>query len=161
MGGSAGEHVTCPACDGKRLNATALAVKFRDQSIAQLTALPVAQLRVFLQKLRLDTRETAIGQDLLTEISTRLAFLERVGLSYLGLDRAAPTLSGGETQRLRLAAQLGSNLRGVCYVLDEPTIGCIRATTCCCSTRSRPWPAGATRWWWWSTMRKPYVAPTM
>ena len=83
----------------------------------------MAQLRVFLQKLKLDARETAIGRDLLTEISTRLEFLGRVGLSYLGLDRAAPTLSGGETQRLRLAAQLGSNLRGVCYVLDEPTIG--------------------------------------
>jgi excinuclease ABC subunit A len=83
----------------------------------------VADLRVFLQKLKLDVRERAIGQDLLAEISTRLEFLGRVGLSYLGLDRAAPTLSGGETQRLRLAAQLGSNLRGVCYVLDEPTIG--------------------------------------
>ena len=118
-----GEHVTCEACNGKRLNETALAVKFRDQSIAELTALPVSQLRVFLQKLKLGAREQAIGQDLLTEISTRLEFLERVGLSYLGLDRAAPTLSGGETQRLRLAAQLGSNLRGVCYVLDEPTIG--------------------------------------
>jgi excinuclease ABC subunit A len=120
---SEGHHVTCPACDGKRLNETALAVRFRDQSIAQLTALPVASLGVFLHKLKLDARETAIGQDLLTEIATRLEFLGRVGLSYLGLDRAAPTLSGGETQRLRLAAQLGSNLRGVCYVLDEPTIG--------------------------------------
>ncbi len=119
----AGEHVSCPACDGKRLNPTALAVRFRGQSIAQVTALPVAQLRLFVQKLRLDAREQAIGQDLLTEIATRLEFLGRVGLSYLGLDRAAPTLSGGETQRLRLAAQLGSNLRGVCYVLDEPTIG--------------------------------------
>jgi excinuclease ABC subunit A len=115
--------VTCPACDGKRLNETTLAVKFRNQSIAQVTALPVADLRSFVQTLKLDTREKAIGQDLLTEISTRLEFLGRVGLSYLGLDRAAPTLSGGETQRLRLAAQLGSNLRGVCYVLDEPTIG--------------------------------------
>jgi excinuclease ABC subunit A len=85
--------------------------------------LPVAQLRTLLGKLKLEPREQAIGRDLLNEISTRLEFLERVGLSYLGLDRAAPTLSGGETQRLRLAAQLGSNLRGVCYVLDEPTIG--------------------------------------
>jgi excinuclease ABC subunit A len=119
----AGEYATCPACEGKRLNETALAVRFRDQSIAQVTALPVSELGVFVQKLKLDAREKAIGQDLLTEIATRLEFLERVGLSYLGLDRAAPTLSGGETQRLRLAAQLGSNLRGVCYVLDEPTIG--------------------------------------
>jgi excinuclease ABC subunit A len=73
--------------------------------------------------LKLATRERAIARDLLAEIRARLEFLERVGLGYLSLDRAAPTLSGGEAQRIRLAAQLGSNLRGVCYVLDEPTIG--------------------------------------
>jgi excinuclease ABC subunit A len=68
-------------------------------------------------------RETGIGRDVITEIAGRLQFLEEVGLGYLTLDRAAPTLSGGEAQRIRLAAQLGSNLQGVCYVLDEPTIG--------------------------------------
>jgi excinuclease ABC subunit A len=83
----------------------------------------VTALGEFFRKLRLSVREAAIGRDLLAEIHSRLAFLERVGLGYLQLDRAAPTLSGGEAQRIRLAAQLGSNLQGVCYVLDEPTIG--------------------------------------
>ncbi len=114
---------TCSSCDGRRLNPLALAVKFRGQSIADLAALSVADLATFLGKLKRSTREQAIADDLLKEINGRLQFLERVGLAYLSLDRAAPTLSGGETQRLRLAAQLGSNLRGVCYVLDEPTIG--------------------------------------
>ncbi|MEO6186790.1 MAG: excinuclease ABC subunit A, partial [Steroidobacteraceae bacterium] len=93
------------------------------QSIADLAGLSVAELAAFLDKLKRSAREQAIADDLLKEIGGRLQFLERVGLAYLSLDRAAPTLSGGETQRLRLAAQLGSNLRGVCYVLDEPTIG--------------------------------------
>jgi excinuclease ABC subunit A len=117
------EKHTCSSCEGRRLNPLALAVKFRDQSIADLAALSVADLGAFLGKLKRSAREQAIADDLLKEISGRLQFLERVGLAYLSLDRAAPTLSGGETQRLRLAAQLGSNLRGVCYVLDEPTIG--------------------------------------
>src|SRR5690606_13782733 len=88
-----------------------------------LAALAVTDLMRFIDELKLDRRETTIATDLMPEIRGRLAFLQRVGLGYLALDRAAPTLSGGETQRLRLAAQLGSNLRGVCYVLDEPTIG--------------------------------------
>src|SRR5690606_10955897 len=74
-------------------------------------------------RLRLTGREAGIARDILPEIRARLKFLEEVGLGYLGLDRAAPTLSGGEAQRLRIAAQLGSNLQGVCYILDEPTIG--------------------------------------
>ncbi len=77
----------------------------------------------FFTGLKLSAREQEIGRDLLAEIRARLNFLVRVGLGYLQLDRAAPTLSGGEAQRIRLAAQLGSNLQGVCYVLDEPTIG--------------------------------------
>src|SRR5690606_38305881 len=77
----------------------------------------------FLAGLKLTGREAEIARDLVPEIVGRLGFLARVGLGYLTLDRSAPTLSGGERQRLRLAAQLGSNLRGVCYVLDEPTIG--------------------------------------
>ena len=113
----------CGACHGQRLNPLALAVKFRDLSIAELGALSVRDLAAWFARLRLGEREQAIARDLLAEIRGRLGFLERVGLTYLQLDRAAPTLSGGETQRLRLAAQLGSNLRGVCYVLDEPTIG--------------------------------------
>jgi excinuclease ABC subunit A len=118
----AADH-SCSSCEGQRLNPLALAVKFRENSIADLAALSVADLATFLSKLKLAAREQAIAADLMKEITGRLQFLERVGLAYLSLDRAAPTLSGGETQRLRLAAQLGSNLRGVCYVLDEPTIG--------------------------------------
>ena len=113
----------CASCHGARLNRQALAVRFHDRSIAELAALAVTDLGHFLAQLKLDARETAIARDVLREITGRLDFLARVGLGYLALDRSAPTLSGGETQRLRLAAQLGSNLRGVCYVLDEPTIG--------------------------------------
>ncbi|MDR2214396.1 MAG: hypothetical protein LBE59_00960, partial [Nevskiaceae bacterium] len=113
----------CEACEGERLNPVARAITFRDQSISALTRRSVAELATFFAKLKLDVREQAIAGDLLREVRNRLGFLQRVGLDYLGLDRAAPTLSGGETQRLRLAAQLGSNLHGVCYVLDEPTIG--------------------------------------
>ncbi|HXR51486.1 MAG TPA: hypothetical protein VN762_05055, partial [Steroidobacteraceae bacterium] len=113
----------CGACNGQRLNPLALAVKFRDLSISELGAMSVQDLATWFTRLKLGEREQAIARDLLSEISGRLGFLQRVGLTYLQLDRAAPTLSGGETQRLRLAAQLGSNLRGVCYVLDEPTIG--------------------------------------
>jgi excinuclease ABC subunit A len=113
----------CGTCQGARLNPLALQLRFREQSIAQLTALPVRELSTFLDKLRLGAREAAIARDALAEIRGRLGFLQRVGLGYLALDRAAPTLSGGEAQRIRLAAQLGSNLQGVCYVLDEPTIG--------------------------------------
>ncbi|HEY3732098.1 MAG TPA: excinuclease ABC subunit UvrA, partial [Steroidobacteraceae bacterium] len=113
----------CPNCQGARLNPVALHLRFFERSIAELTALPISELRTWFARLRLGTREQAIARDALTEIGSRLEFLERVGLGYLALDRAAPTLSGGEAQRIRLAAQLGSNLQGVCYVLDEPTIG--------------------------------------
>ncbi len=119
----AGEPPVCPACGGRRLNPTALAMRFRGHSIADLCALPVRAAREFFAGLRLEGREVPIGRDVVDEIGSRLAFLERVGLGYLCLDRAAPTLAGGEAQRIRLAAQLGSRLRGVCYILDEPTIG--------------------------------------
>jgi excinuclease ABC subunit A len=98
-------------------------VRFQGRSIDQYTALPVAGARRVLGGLRLAGREAAIARDVLAELRARLGFLDQVGLGYLTLDRAAPTLSGGEAQRIRLAAQLGSNLRGVCYILDEPTIG--------------------------------------
>jgi len=118
-----GEARACTDCEGLRLNAVALNVLFRDRSIAALAALPIDGARKFFDGLRLAGREREIARDLLAEIRSRLAFLQDVGLGYISLDRAAPTLSGGEAQRIRLAAQLGSNLRGVCYVLDEPTIG--------------------------------------
>ncbi|AYH41819.1 excinuclease ABC subunit UvrA [Azoarcus sp. DN11] len=120
------EQVTdevCPTCDGARLNPVARAVRFRDLGIHELSAQPVAKVAGFFETLQLEGRETDIARDLVAEIRGRLDFLQQVGLAYLALDRGAPTLSGGEAQRIRLAAQLGSNLRGVCYILDEPTIG--------------------------------------
>jgi excinuclease ABC subunit A len=113
----------CSDCAGQRLNQVALHVLFRDQSIAALTDLPVQDFSGVLQRLKLVGRERDIARDLLAELAARTTFLCDVGLGYLQLNRAAPTLSGGEAQRIRLAAQLGSNLQGVCYVLDEPTIG--------------------------------------
>ena len=113
----------CPACRGKRLNPTALAVHFEGRHIAELAALPVEAAEKFFARLRLKGRAAAIARGILPELQARLQFLTQVGLNYLTLDRAAPTLSGGEAQRIRLASQLGSNLRGVCYILDEPTIG--------------------------------------
>ena len=118
-----GEARPCPACGGRRLRPEALAVRFHGRGIAELSALPVRELARWFARLRLGGREADVARDVVAEVRARLAFLERVGLGYLPLDRGAPTLSGGEAQRIRLAAQLGSNLRGVCYVLDEPTIG--------------------------------------
>ena len=113
----------CPACEGRRLNPEALAVRYQDRSIADLVSLSVGKIRTLVDEMKLSGRDKEIARDLLAELRSRLGFLEEVGLGYLSLDRSAPTLSGGEAQRIRLAAQLGSNLRGVCYILDEPTIG--------------------------------------
>ncbi|WP_454673123.1 excinuclease ABC subunit UvrA [Achromobacter pestifer] len=118
-----GEAKACSQCDGQRLNRVARAVRWRDKSIAELASLPVSDAHTFFTGLVARGREGEIARDILTEIRGRLNFMQEVGLNYLALDRAAPTLSGGEAQRIRLAAQLGSNLQGVCYVLDEPTIG--------------------------------------
>ncbi|MFM7342715.1 MAG: excinuclease ABC subunit A, partial [Betaproteobacteria bacterium] len=118
----------CPSCNGTRLNAQARAVRLSGAdgqawSVTDVARLSVSQVRAWIDSLSLSGREAEIARDLVPEISSRLEFLEEVGLGYLTLDRGAPTLSGGEAQRIRLAAQLGSNLQGVCYVLDEPTIG--------------------------------------
>ncbi|MCM3564648.1 excinuclease ABC subunit UvrA [Hydrogenophaga intermedia] len=117
----------CPSCEGTRLNAQARAVRFNGVAITDIARLSVSEVRQWVRGLMtgdgLAGREADIARDLLPEIESRLAFLEQVGLNYLTLDRGAPTLSGGEAQRIRLAAQLGSHLQGVCYVLDEPTIG--------------------------------------
>jgi excinuclease ABC subunit A len=113
----------CPACGGQRLRPQARAVRVGGKTIAEVTAATVAEARELVASYRFGERERAIAEDVLKEIEPRLRFLERVGLGYLTLDRRADTLSGGEAQRIRLAAQLGSNLQGVCYVLDEPTIG--------------------------------------
>jgi len=114
---------TCTHCHGQRLNPVALAFRWRERSIAELSAMPVDAAHTFFSGLVTRGREDDIARDILAEIRSRLRFMEDVGLGYLALDRAAPTLSGGEAQRIRLAAQLGSNMQGVCYVLDEPTIG--------------------------------------
>jgi excinuclease ABC subunit A len=113
----------CPTCDGTRLNPRARAVKVHGQAIWEVTAMSAADCLQHMTSLPLSARDTLIAEPILKEIVPRLSFLKEVGLSYLTLDRRADTLSGGEAQRIRLAAQLGSNLRGVCYILDEPTIG--------------------------------------
>ncbi|MFM8589563.1 MAG: excinuclease ABC subunit A, partial [Limnohabitans sp.] len=121
-------ETVCPSCDGTRLNANARAVRLHGAGgetwrITDIALLTVSDVRCWVETLKLTGREADIARDLIPEIKSRLEFLEEVGLGYLTLDRGAPTLSGGEAQRIRLAAQLGSNLQGVCYVLDEPTIG--------------------------------------
>ena len=113
----------CPTCHGERLNEVARSVRFAGLNISQMAHMTVTQASVFFKKLKLSGREADIAQDALKEIILRLQFLEKVGLGYLTLDRSSPSLSGGEAQRIRLASQLGSNLQGVCYILDEPTIG--------------------------------------
>lgn len=117
------ELIQCPDCQGARLNEIARAVRVGEHAIQDLSRLPVTEAAKVVKGIRFQGREATIARDILPEIVQRLHFLEEVGLSYLQLDRSAKTLSGGEAQRIRLAAQLGSNLRGVLYVLDEPTIG--------------------------------------
>lgn len=113
----------CPRCNGKRLNEIALSVKVNGLSIWDMTSLAVEEAIPFFKRLKFNEREIEIAQPIIKETLNRLEFLKRVGLSYLTLNRSGDTLSGGEAQRIRLAAGLGSNLKGVCYILDEPTIG--------------------------------------
>ncbi|TFH70831.1 excinuclease ABC subunit A [Gammaproteobacteria bacterium LSUCC0112] len=113
----------CKKCKGTRLNPVALAVRFQQWNIAELTQQSVDHAATTISRIKLDKKQDNIARDILPELTGRLNFLQKVGLGYLSLDRAAPTLSGGEAQRIRLASQLGSNLQGVCYILDEPTIG--------------------------------------
>ena len=117
------DDAPCPECAGTRLAPASRAVTFDGHSIAWIAQWSITDARKWVESLELAGREAEIARDVVSEIKSRLLFLEQVGLGYLTLDRAAPTLSGGEAQRIRLAAQLGSNLQGVCYVLDEPTIG--------------------------------------
>ena len=113
----------CPACQGRRLRAESLAVQVNGMSIADFTALPVSRSLEVAGKISLTGREQIIAGRVMHEIVERLQFLNAVGLGYISLDRSAATLSGGEGQRIRLATQIGSKLRGVLYVLDEPSIG--------------------------------------
>ena len=114
---------TCTSCDGRRLRPEALAVTVVGRSIDELSGMTVAEIRVLLADLKLSKRQLAIAQKVVQEIRDRLQFLDDVGVGYLSLDRASATLSGGESQRIRLATQIGSKLMGVLYVLDEPSIG--------------------------------------
>ncbi len=113
----------CPACRGKRLRPESLAVKIGGLSIADFTALPMKKALAAAMHLKFNEREALVAERIRREIVERIDFLVTVGLSYLSLDRNATTLSGGEGQRIRLATQIGSRLRGVLYVLDEPSIG--------------------------------------
>jgi len=115
----------CPACGGRRLKEKVLAVKIAEKSIVDVTDLSVSESSAFFASLgqKLTEKDRDIARQVLKEISSRLGFLDHVGLGYLNLSRNAGTLSGGEAQRIRLATQIGSNLTGVLYVLDEPSIG--------------------------------------
>ncbi len=113
----------CPACGGARLRPASLAVRVKQISIAEFTRLPVARLLPLVSGWQFNERERQIAGRVIDEIRNRLEFLSAVGLDYLGLDRSSASLSGGEAQRIRLATQIGSRLRGVLYVLDEPSIG--------------------------------------
>jgi excinuclease ABC subunit A len=114
---------TCPVCHGARLNPVALCVKINDLSIADYTALAIDEELEFMLNLKLTPTQEKIAALVLKEIISRTNFLSEVGLGYLDLARTATTLSGGEAQRIRLAKQIGSQLTGIMYVLDEPSIG--------------------------------------
>ena len=116
-------ELTCSRCHGYRLNEQALAVKVGGIHLGELSEKSIQDALAFLEQLSLTEQETMIAKPILKEIKDRLTFLQNVGLGYLTLSRAAGTLSGGEAQRIRLATQIGSNLSGVLYILDEPSIG--------------------------------------
>jgi len=115
--------VVCPACHGKRLRPASLAVRVKSFSITDFTEMPISRALVTVRNWEFGDREMQIAGRIVDEIRRRLEFLSAVGLDYLSLERSAATLSGGEAQRIRLATQIGSKLRGVLYVLDEPSIG--------------------------------------
>ncbi len=116
-------NITCPACKGKRLRPEYLAVTIGGLSISDVTAKSIKELKVFFRELELTSKQKAVADLILREITARIDFLSDVGLDYLTLSRTAGTLSGGESQRIRLATQIGSGLVGVLYILDEPSIG--------------------------------------
>ena len=116
-------ELPCPACYGYRLNQRALAVKIAGQNIGEVSELPISEAIPFFKGIKLSEQKEKIARPILKEILDRLTFMKNVGVEYLTLSRSARTLSGGEAQRIRLATQIGSNLSGVMYVLDEPSIG--------------------------------------
>jgi excinuclease ABC subunit A len=123
LDGDGSEPTICAQCHGSRLTREALAVRIANHTIWDLVRLPADKLAPFLQALSFSPQKSPLAEPILAEIVSRVSLLNRLGLSYLALSRSGDTLSGGEAQRVRLAAQLGSNLTGVCYILDEPTIG--------------------------------------
>ncbi len=117
------EQIPCKACSGKRLKKEPMAVTVGDKNISEVCDLGVCDAKSFFETIKLSKKNEAIAKDILKEIKARLGFLTNVGLGYLTLSRASGTLSGGESQRIRLATQIGSSLMGVLYILDEPSIG--------------------------------------
>ena len=115
--------LSCQTCDGDRLRKEAVSVKIADLNIVELTSFSIGKAHQFFEQLKLSRQEHNIARRIVKEIKERLGFLNNVGLNYLSLDRSSGTLSGGESQRIRLATQIGSSLMGVLYVLDEPSIG--------------------------------------
>lgn len=113
----------CPLCGGRRLKRESLAVTVSDKNIYEITSCSIGELYDFLQNMELSRQQKLIGSQILKEIRARIGFLKDVGLEYLSLSRGTASLSGGEAQRIRLATQIGSGLVGVCYILDEPSIG--------------------------------------
>ncbi len=113
----------CPECAGTRLRREARHVRVGDLAIYEINALPLKEAKAFFDQVKLTGHKFAIAEKIIKEISSRISFLNNVGLDYLSLERSAETLSGGESQRIRLASQIGSGLTGVMYVLDEPSIG--------------------------------------
>ena len=115
--------IPCKECKGMRLKKESLAVTVCDKNIYEITSISIAKLHAFIGDMQLTKQQELIGKRILKEIRARVGFLMEVGLEYLSLSRATGSLSGGESQRIRLATQIGSGLVGVCYILDEPSIG--------------------------------------
>ena len=154
---------TCPTCNGTRLNVTARNVKFASVGITEIARLSVTDVRKWVQTLQvvggMTTREGDIARDLVPEIKSRLEFLEEVGwATHAGPGRS--TLSGGEAQRIRLAAQLGSNLQGVFTCWMSRPLACTRGTTRFSWAPCNNSATRATRWWWWSTTKTPFAMRT-
>ena len=151
--------MACPECQGARLRPEARAVRLAGKAIHEATAANVAAARAFFQGLEFPEDRRAIAAPIIGEILSRLDFLGKVGLGYLTLDRPAETLSGGELQRVRLASGLGSGLVGVCYVLDEPSIGLHPRDNQRLIQALEDLRAAATRSWSSNTTRRSCAAP--
>lgn len=147
---------TCTACGGKRLRPEVLGVTVGGKNIIEVTELTISEALEFLTEVRLTEREQLIARQVLKEIKERLSFLVNVGLDYLTLSRASATLSGGESQRIRLATQIGSGLTGVLYVLDEPSIGLHQRDNQRLLDALRSCGIWATPSLWWNTTGRPW-----